>query len=267
MRNHAVLVRLAFVAMFAPVALAGCAVAPKPRTPMQKVGRYFVNRGNDFVDIFRGSGAGYGLGVELSAKATDFAMLGLGASLSRKYQLAPCERRYKTLDYFNAQNEGIVGVGIPQVGGAVFLVLLTPFVPLVVAFDEGWSRDMIVGGWLASAGALTFTYAAHDFDDEWSRNELRDGSLLVILTDSLGTGLFPDHMEDVFDFRGKREKLLINRFDLSVSATALVPSARVSVSPGQLLDFVLGWFGADIGADDDIRKSNAKPPAERDARK
>lgn len=43
----------------------------------------------------------------------------------------------------------------------------------------------------------------------------------------------------------------IDRFDLELGATVLV-GARAGFSPGQLLDFVAGWFGADPAGDDPV---------------
>lgn len=38
--------------------------------------------------------------------------------------------------------------------------------------------------------------------------------------------------------------------DVSAGANAVLVGARAGVSPGELLDFVLGWFGIDIAGDD-----------------
>jgi len=50
---------------------------------------------------------------------------------------------------------------------------------------------------------------------------------------------------------------LINKFDIEVGGTTVVVGARVGFSPGQFLDFIIGWTGIDIGKDD------TKPDAER----
>ena len=60
-----------------------------------------------------------------------------------------------------------------------------------------------------------------------------------------------DESQDfIFIPRDRQRKPWIDRFDVGASATAIVPSASLNFSPGQAIDFLLGWFGADIGNDD-----------------
>ena len=42
----------------------------------------------------------------------------------------------------------------------------------------------------------------------------------------------------------------VHAFDIEVSAYAGVAYARAGLSPGEFLDFLLGWFGVDIAGDD-----------------
>jgi len=42
----------------------------------------------------------------------------------------------------------------------------------------------------------------------------------------------------------------IHRFDLEAGATAVMVRLRLGFSPGELLDFLLGWFGLDFAEDD-----------------
>lgn len=47
--------------------------------------------------------------------------------------------------------------------------------------------------------------------------------------------------------------------DVSAGANAVLVGARAGVSPGELLDFVLGWFGIDIAEDDRKAPPNTAP--------
>ncbi len=56
----------------------------------------------------------------------------------------------------------------------------------------------------------------------------------------------------------------IHAFDVEVAVYAIVPYVRVGFSPGEFLDFLLGWFGADIAGDDPPPPTGAPPPLMRD---
>ena len=52
----------------------------------------------------------------------------------------------------------------------------------------------------------------------------------------------------------------VHLFDIEVGAFALIVGARAGFSPGEFLDFLLGWFGADIAKDDRRWTSEEEPP-------
>ena len=45
-------------------------------------------------------------------------------------------------------------------------------------------------------------------------------------------------------------KARIHAFDLEVGATAILVTAKAGFSPGEFVDFLLGWFGVDIAGND-----------------
>jgi hypothetical protein len=45
-------------------------------------------------------------------------------------------------------------------------------------------------------------------------------------------------------------KARVHAFDIEVGVFALILGARAGFSPGELLDFILGWVGIDIAEDD-----------------
>ena len=54
----------------------------------------------------------------------------------------------------------------------------------------------------------------------------------------------------------------VHAFDIEISAYALIVGARVGFSPGEFVDFFLGWFGADIAGDDIPLKARESPVEE-----
>ena len=46
-----------------------------------------------------------------------------------------------------------------------------------------------------------------------------------------------------------QDKKLIELFDIEVGAHIVYGGVDLGFSPGQTLDFLLGWFGVDIGKD------------------
>jgi hypothetical protein len=44
----------------------------------------------------------------------------------------------------------------------------------------------------------------------------------------------------------------VHIFDVEAGVSMLVVGARAGFSPGELLDFLLGWFGVDIAGDDHV---------------
>jgi hypothetical protein len=60
-----------------------------------------------------------------------------------------------------------------------------------------------------------------------------------------------------------RDTVVADRFDIEASATAILWNIRVGFRAGQFVDFLLGWFGLDIGYDDTpLPESSAAPPPE-----
>jgi len=54
----------------------------------------------------------------------------------------------------------------------------------------------------------------------------------------------------------------INLLDVDVGACVVPLAARVGVSPGEMLDFLLGWLGIDIAKDDASRKASSETEGE-----
>ncbi|NQT20065.1 MAG: hypothetical protein HQ592_10205 [Planctomycetes bacterium] len=180
------------------------------------VGNYFKNRGNDLVDVFDGTGIGAGIGLEASVKTTDYAKLCVGGSWSHKVAL----RQRSFEESFDE-----VRVGIP----CLQMSIVAPFV------DREYTPFLF---------AVPATYL--EYKDQGQQTEF---AITVFLTDAvIQPGESARNALQLSDSEDRGP--LIDRFDVELSATALVPSAALRFSPGQLLDFVLGWVGVGIGKDD-----------------
>jgi hypothetical protein len=60
-----------------------------------------------------------------------------------------------------------------------------------------------------------------------------------------------------------KNAVFVDRFDIEVAATLVYLNARVGFKLGQFADFLLGWFGVDIGYDDtppEIAAATPLPP-------
>jgi hypothetical protein len=58
-------------------------------------------------------------------------------------------------------------------------------------------------------------------------------------------GLLPGVLHE-----GDQDRAWIHLFDLEVGAGFILGGTSIGFSPGQFLDFLLGWFGLDLGGDD-----------------
>jgi hypothetical protein len=52
----------------------------------------------------------------------------------------------------------------------------------------------------------------------------------------------------------------VDLFNIDLGATFLAGGFELTLSPGELVDFLLGWFGLDLGGDDAVRFAAVPPP-------
>lgn len=182
-------------------------------------GTYMKDRGNDFADCFKAD-VGVGLGIDAQVMVTDIVAIGVGGSVTRKV--------------------GFKGRHVNDWWDKHFGFPLMPF--LLIYEVEGrpcwpWVTTSIGtfgGEW---EHALMKCYLPHHEDPNfptahtWSVLFLNCANLI-----------------------GCRVKPFIDVYDIECGVTAGVVGARVGFSPGQFLDFVLGWSGVDIGKDDTKEK-------------
>lgn len=82
----------------------------------------------------------------------------------------------------------------------------------------------------------------------------------------------PEYYDDsrIEEWKGEEgavnRKARIHAFDIEAGVFAGIVGARVGFSPGEFVDFLLGWFGVDIAGDDEARRFipiREDPPEDR----
>jgi hypothetical protein len=210
---------------------------------------FMRDRGNDFADCFKGDvGCGVGLGAHV--RATEFLSVGAGAGYMWKYGF----KGRKTGEWtdiligwpvsnfifaFNVLPEMSSGTTIGNNGSDVvfWLIMLIPMnhaavgrMPRETGEDTAsWEYDYFPGGFATHSvfGINVLLLAPHDPEErpEWY------------------------------------ECPPIEMFDIEAGIMAGGVSVHFGFSPGQFLDFLLGWFGADPAGDDLRFKSAPLPDA------
>lgn len=175
------------------------------------VGNYFANRARDLGDCLAlQAGIGFGLGVE--AKAAGVAHLAIGGGgLSNLVSLGWAYGRL-------CPTGGPRGRRAPK--GYVFLGF--PFLQ-------------------PEAHGFSIMDCLHENGVSGS-----DEHHCYIVLPALTEWLAPEKEWE----RRERRWARTHAFDVEASVMALFVGARVGISPGEILDFLLGWVGIDIAGDD-----------------
>jgi len=198
-------------------------------TGCAQLGSYLKDRGNDFVDCFS-AGVGIGLPGAVEVRATDW--LAAGAGYAESYKPLAFRGREAVTPYAVQQ-------GLP----------LFPLHTWLTRDDKRFERD---GGF-----RFLYTYFCEQEPEGppilGLSSEGRTTKSILIF-DMTSIPRFRYH--PTFSLVGRaddpietEERGPLHAFDVGVDAT-LGLSAGVSFSPGEFADFVLGFFGLDIGHDD-----------------
>ena len=192
------------------------------------VGNYFANRAHDFGDMFRLQvGVGLGLGVDVRAAGIVHVPVIYGLNI-----LAPFGPAYGRLPpYYRPEPEGEIRALNDSLVGAVVAGL-----PI-----------SIISPWVGPADDVGLHFAIDRLIDE------RHRCYLVIPGIASWRG-----KTWIWDARAPTRDR-VHAFDVEVMVFALVVNVVAGFSPGELLDFVLGWFGVDIAGDDDPLAPKEEP--------
>jgi len=133
----------------------------------------------------------------------------------------------------------------------------------LVALELGAQKDEKLVGWRernfkwieSSYGLVFASWRMPTLDGEPSA----EFSFLDRLSTSRRRSYFParteieDARHTLFILSRARGMRLVTALDVGVGLSAVIAGLEATVSPGELADFLLGWFGLDIGRDDEIR--------------
>ena len=208
------------------------------------VGNYFTNRGRDLGECFRlqvGGGPGLGVGARVGGLldvglgvATYYREHGVGWHYGDGYafgigttgELEEWDVNFTILQPLAVIASPFLLLGPPEIhgGNLAWLFLAPPHWETMKSHKDGWKREH--SSWAVIPAYLSLM---NDETPEVSR-----GSDL----------LWSRQVTDV------TRKARVHAFDVEASVYAGIVYARAGFSPGELLDFLLGWFGVDIAGDD-----------------
>ncbi|MCI0343109.1 MAG: tetratricopeptide repeat protein [Planctomycetales bacterium] len=189
-------------------------------------GKYLAGRARDLGDCFRlQAGVAYGLGG--GVQAAGLAHVGLGVGFfDRRYGGG---WMYGEGYAFGADTDP---ERAPEAKEGEFYLLVAH-----LSFRRGWGIGHAVEDlhgphlcWVLVPAALTWERGREG--DEW---------------------IWTDSSDEVL--QRERRWARVHAFDMEASAYAGVVGLRAGFSPGEFLDFLLGWFGLDIAGDDGDRRA------------
>ena len=200
-------------------------------------GAYMKDRGNDFADCFKFDVGLIGAGFEAHARVTDAFVTGVGIGGAFKLGF---KGRSLSEPWFDEH------VGLP-------------FSPLFWFFpnsEAGRPFPITYFGLVGDAGCEVLTGRVRGIPGSYEVESIVFYPVALEKEPEKDLVGQPVRVGEKLSCRphGRPfEKNLINSFDIEVGGTLglfLCLSGHVGFSPGQFLDFLLGWFGPDIGNDD-----------------
>jgi hypothetical protein len=210
------------------------------------VGNYFANRGRDLGDCFLMQ-AGFGVGLGVDVKAAGVAHVNFGFSAFIPFTSVGIVygewRPTRPQAHFSGDSE----FGMP---GALFLPTDTVYMHVAPIPGAGaghccyWVLPVALS-WVQLSSATAVPDGPHT-RWLWSEEPIPE-----------------DY--DPTDFEAGMRSARIHAFNIEAGVFVLVVGARAGFSPGEFLDFLLGWVGIDIAGDDHplIEEVEVPPPSDR----
>ncbi len=197
------------------------------------IGHYFANRARDLGECFTiQGGIGIGLGVDVRLAGLAHVSAGLGAQVPA--MLGPVYGKFHPVAIMNhTAFGGFLSMGVVHLS------------------DPGprWRGEYFRHGCFALLPGLFSIIGWTD------RNRREDPEMRWLWS----ADPFPEHPQEYPDYaRWAR----VHAFDVEVTVMALLLGARVGFSPGEFLDFLLGWFGIDIAGDDASLERPSEAPTD-----
>ena len=191
----------------------------------KRLSMYFADRGRDFLDTFK---LHVGMGLILSAdlEVTELAHLGLAGGLSGVYSVEESSLLARaSYSGFPLSNLNLFPGLLVEEGSE----------------SEGWRRFLVCHG---------YSYHSYYGDVFHPRRSEEHRCALVPLLFTLHSTAGSSH----FGPPSPKEEPPIRWADCAGGAIVFPFALRVGVSPGEMLDFVAGWFGLDLAGDDNRSK-------------
>ena len=217
------------------------------------VGNYLANRGRDFGESFRVQvGAGPGIGVSVAGAG----LAHVGLSVAMVPRVAGIGWAYGEGHSF-----GLGAAGNTWDTEVDYSVIVPAFVAAVAAVvSKGTGHGGARLGWYPirttrGAGRFSWTSAFH-----WQQEAVSQPSLDSRLSDHSCYCILPCVLSRVS--RKARPKAGVHAFNVEARVYAGIVYAKAGFSPGEFVDFFLGWFGVDIAGDDVPLKARESPVEE-----
>ena len=210
------------------------------------VGNYFANRGRDLGECFRVQ-VGGGLGIGASVRAAGLLDLGLCvAAYNRKTGVGWVYGNGYAFGYGTPEDSWDAEVDYSPLWLAT-VVAIPLYLPIVAVLSMS-GKGVIGSGWSNQTQSITAEQQSFLINaPHW---QIEEGPPLT-----LGRS-HADHECWMFlpplagRDREARLNPLVHAFDIEASVYAGIVYARAGFSPGEFVDFLLGWFGVDIAGDD-----------------
>lgn len=180
------------------------------------VGRYFADRGNDFLDIF-GLNVSYGAGVLVNVRATQFAQVGLVAFSGARFGF----NGRRCLSWYEESIE--IGISPFYYGREVSTASMSSNMPEIHQVMRVYTL-------------LGPIFALFETEESDVTPQSEKGSFAIIFRED-GDKSF----DEAYDRR---------LFDIGFSVHCLLVGIEVFVNPAEAIDFVLGLFTIDLSGDD-----------------
>lgn len=188
---------------------------------------YAADRALDLVDCVKFE-VGYGGVADVEVRATDWVSTGLGAAGSFRWGFDGRQ----LVGFPRAKHSGVTHhYGFP-------IVPIRSWLSLEPYEHDGWVRFFYTDLWVRDRRFFS------------PSQEPRRVAKSIVLFDLTALPRFREPGD-------RRDP--VRAYDLHVGAS-LLGSLRIGLSPGQLADFVLGWFGGDLAGDDGAGRPQLKPP-------
>ena len=227
------------------------------------VGNYFANRGRDFTESFAFQ-AGLGVGLDVHVKATGLAHLDVGTGV---YLPFPTSFGILYGEVRPSSATGLEGPFDAEVGIPLSMLrngrLHRSSMPRETHFGSDHACYALLPAVFSWIDSYPLVLKPDDPETRW----LWDTAPIMEEADDRAPVEEPPPYgvhRDVSEYERYQRWSRVHAFDIEVGAFALILGFKAGFSPGEFVDFLLGWFGVDIAGDDRPLEPEEAPTPESD---